>query len=400
MNVLVLNCGSTSVKFRLMVMGARPARALAGGAVERIGALAEVVLWAEARPLERRAEGLADHDAAVQRALQWVASCASRIDAVGHRVVHGGERFTRPILVDDDVLAALQALETLAPLHNGPAIAGIRAARARLGSAVPMVAAFDTAFHATLPAPAARYAIPEEVARRHGVRRYGFHGLAYRSVLAGYAELAGIPTERTRLVAFHLGGGASAAAIAGGRSVDTSMGFTPLEGLIMATRSGDIDPAVVPYLAERQGWSAAEVVAWLNEHAGLHGVSGTSADMRDLLAREANDPRASLAVELFCYRARKYLGAYLAVLGGADAVLFSGGVGERAPEVRARICAGFEWCGLGLDASRNAAVVGDAGRISADGGRVAAWVVPADEERIIAEDVAACLEPARAHRPT
>ncbi|HSE93238.1 MAG TPA: acetate/propionate family kinase [Methylomirabilota bacterium] len=388
MIVLVLNCGSTSVKFAVIATGHASARRLAAGRVERVGGEATVVFEADGGATVRSSEVLADHVDAVRRVVDWVTEAARlpRIEAVGHRVVHGGDRFTTPAVVDDAVVSAIEALETLAPLHNAPSLAGIRAARATLGADVPMVAAFDTAFHAALPEAAARYAIPDDLARRHRVRRYGFHGLAYRSVLAGYARAAGVSPDAARIVALHLGGGCSAAAIAGGRSLDTSMGFTPLEGLVMTTRSGDLDPALVDHLAAREGVPAAEVVGWLNQRSGLLGLSGTSGDVRDLLAREAHDPRARLALEVFVHRARKYVGAYLAVLGGADAVVFSGGIGEYSATVRTRIGAGFGWCGLALDEARNAAVAGGARRISADGARLAAWVVPADEETVIAED--------------
>ncbi|HEX2501430.1 MAG TPA: acetate/propionate family kinase, partial [Methylomirabilota bacterium] len=334
---------------------------------------------AEGSSATREREPVPDHEAAVRRVLGWLAAGgasehrgALRVDAVGHRVVHGGARFTEAILIDADVLEAIEALEALAPLHNAPSLAGIRAARAALGSDVPMVAVFDTAFHAAMPEHAYRYAIPHELAVKHGIRRYGFHGLAYRSVLARYAELAGTPLEGTTLVALHLGNGCSAAAIKEGRSIDTSMGLTPLEGLVMETRSGDVDPALIGYLARVEGVPAPEVERWLNERAGLLGLSGQSRDMRDLLAHEQGDPRARLAVDVFCHRARKYLGAYLAFLGGADAVVFSGGIGEHAPEVRTRICAGMEWCGLVLDAERNAAAVGREHRVTRDGAPLAA----------------------------
>jgi acetate kinase len=254
-----------------------------------------------------------------------------------------------------------------------------------------MVAVFDTAFHAGLAPEAREYAISPELARAHGIRRYGFHGLSYRSVLARYAELTGTPAERATIVALHLGAGASAAAIRAGRSVDTSMGFTPLEGLVMGTRAGDVDPAVVAHLARAERVSPEEVVHWLNERSGLLGVSGRSADVRDLLA--ADDPRAHLAVRMFCYRARKYVGAYLAVLGGADAVVFTGGIGEHVAEVRAEICRGMAWCGLVIDEERNRATVGTEGWISADGARIAAVVIPSDEERVIAGDTVGCLHP-------
>jgi acetate kinase len=255
-----------------------------------------------------------------------------------------------------------------------------------------MVAVFDTAFHATLPEHAFRYAIPDELARRHGIRRYGFHGTSYRSVLASYARMSGTPPERATLVAFHLGNGCSAAAIRRGASVDTSMGFTPLEGLVMGTRAGDLDPAIVGHLTRAEAVPIEEIERWLNERSGLLGLSGRSRDMRDLLAHQRDDARARLAVEVFCYRARKYLGAYLAVLGGADAVVFTAGIGENAPEVRARICAGMDWCGVALDAARNAATVGTEGWIGADGARLRVAVIPTDEESMIARDTVACLQ--------
>jgi acetate kinase len=401
-SVLALNCGSSSLKFQVFASdpGAPPAgaRRLARGIVERIGDRASLEFQVEGSSATQEREPVPDHEAAVRRVLGWLAARgasahggAIRIDAVGHRVVHGGARFTDSVLIDADVLDAIEALEALAPLHNAPSLAGIRAARVALGPDVPMVAVFDTAFHATMPEHAYRYAIPHELAVKHGIRRYGFHGLAYRSVVARYVELTEIPLERATLVAFHLGNGCSAAAIKGGRSIDTSMGLTPLEGLVMGTRSGDVDPALIGHLARLEGVSAQEVERWLNERAGLLGLSGRSRDMRDLLASEQADPRARLAVEVFSYRARKYLGAYLAVLGGADAVVFSGGIGEHAPEVRDRICAGMEWTGLVLDRSRNVGVVGREGRLSPDGARCPAYVIPADEERVIAQDVVECL---------
>lgn len=393
MIVLVLNCGSSSVKFQVIDGGERR---LARGLIEKIGGPAIVTLAAEGRPVFRGIEPIADHAAAVRRVIDWImesapASSGAGFAAVGHRVVHGGARFVRPAPIDDAVIAAIEELEDLAPLHNGPSLAGIRACRTVLGDAMPMVAVFDTAFHGTLPEPAYRYAIPYELSLRHGIRRFGFHGTSYRYVLDRYARLAGVPPGRGSVIALHLGNGSSIAAVRDGASVDTSMGFTPLEGLVMGTRSGDIDPAIVGYLARKEGVSAAEVEQWLNERSGLLGVSGRSRDMRDLLEREAVDARARLAVEMFCYRARKYVGAYLAALGGADAVLFTAGIGERAPAVRARICAGMEWCGLVLDPARNEAAVDREARISADGARVQAFVIPTDEELLIARDTVECL---------
>jgi acetate kinase len=264
----------------------------------------------------------------------------------------------------------------------------VRACRAALGPAIPMVAVFDTAFHATMPEHAYRYAIPYELSVRHGLRRFGFHGISYEFVLGRYCRLAGVPSSEATLVALHLGNGASAAAIRNGRSVDTSMGFTPLEGLVMGTRSGDLDPALVGHLARRENVSVDEVERWLNDRSGLLGLAGGSRDMRDLVARRDDDARARLAVEVFCYRARKYLGAYLAALGGARAVVFTGGIGENSPEVRAGICGDMDWCGLRLDPALNGEARGREGRISTRDARLAAWVIPTDEELVIARETA------------
>jgi acetate kinase len=401
MNVLALNCGSSSVKFALLAVEpegpAARARELASGTVERLGSAARLTFARDGRA-ERREEPIADHAQAVERVLGWLPAGFGDVEAVGHRVVHGGARFTAPTPVDDALVQAIEALEDLAPLHNRPSLAGIRACRAVLPPALPMIAVFDTAFHATLPDRAAQYAIPWDLARRHGIRRFGFHGLSYTWAAGRAAEVLGQAVNEVRLVALHLGHGASAVAIRGGVSVETSMGLTPLEGLVMGTRSGDVDPALVGYLARMEGASMAEVESWLNERSGLLGLAGGSSDVRDLLARERDDARARLALDVFCHRARKYLGAYLAVLEGADAVVFTGGIGEHQPELRQRIAGGFGWCGLALDAGRNTAAVGRQAVISAEGSRVKALVVPADEERVIAHETAACVARAGAAR--
>jgi acetate kinase len=393
--VLALNCGSSTLKARVLaVEPARPAaapRRVAQTRVERIGSRAALAFEAgEGAALAEEAP-VPDHGAAVDRAVGWLAAQGLAIDAVGHRVVHGGAAFVQPTLIDDAVVREIEALEALAPLHNRPSLAGIRAARARLPG-VPMVAVFDTAFHATLPEHACRYAIPHELALKHGLRRFGFHGTSYRAVLARYCALTGTPPDRATVVALHLGHGCSAAAIRDGRSVETSMGLTPLEGLVMGTRSGDLDPALVGHLARAERVPVEEVERWLNERSGLRGLSGRSGDMREVLAASAaGDPRARLALEVFCHRARKYVGAYLAVLGGADALLFTGGIAEHTPEVRARIAAGLEWAGLVLDPARNQAAVGREARLSPDGVRLPAFVIPTDEEAAIARDTVECL---------
>lgn len=406
MIILALNCGSSSVKFRLFdvdpgVPQGDQDRDLARGTVEGL-ADGEVLLTLRVGDVvERERVSERGHEAAVRQVIARVIRVIkdrlgrSAVVAVGHRVVHGGDRFTASTLIGAPVLAALEDLEDLAPLHNGPSVAGIRAARALLGPRMPMVAVFDTAFHASLPERASRYALPSHLALRHGIRRFGFHGISYQSVLSRYCRLTGTPLEQATLVALHLGNGCSATAIKDGRSADTSMGFTPLEGLVMGTRSGDLDPSLVGYLARKEEVGIEIVEQWLNGASGLLGLSGLSPDMRTLLAQESVHPGARLAVDIFCYRARKYVGAYLAALGGAQAVVFTGGIGENSPEVRARIVEGMEWCGLCLDPALNAAAVGVAGRLSPPDTSLQAYVIPTDEELVIAQETARCVTGAK-----
>jgi acetate kinase len=399
MNVLVLNCGSSSVKFQLIDAGGEsPAvrdRKLAVGLIDRLGddGVFRLKSGDSIAPFEERL-AVPNHEIAVRAIIERLGLSVSggaserQVAAVGHRVVHGGDLFTSAAVIDEEVLARIESLDDLAPLHNPAAMSSIHAARKIFGATAPMAAVFDTAFHHTIPETAATYAIPVELAKKHAIRRYGFHGMAHQYSLLRYAELAGISPEEANLVTLHLGNGSSACAIRGGRSVDTSMGFTPLEGLVMGTRSGDVDPALVSYIARKENVDAAEVERWLNQRSGLLGLSGVSNDMRDLVSRYEADRRARLAVDVFCYRARKYLGAYLAALGGADAVVFSGGIGENTPAVREKICAGMEWCGLSLDQEKNRATVGGEGPISAAGAAVRAYVIPSDEEAIIARETA------------
>lgn len=394
MNILVLNCGSSSVKFQLIEIaagGEETGRKIAAGIVDRLGA--DAVLELESDVGKRRAEPVRvdahDHDAAVRALIEQLGEERQRIDAVGHRVVHGGAVFSAPVAIDDNVLAKLEALNDLAPLHNPAAVAGLRAARKIFGAKLPMAAVFDTAFHQTIPETAFTYAIPAELAEKHGIRRYGFHGMAHQYSLLRYAALRGIAPEKANLVTLHLGNGSSACAIRAGRSVDTSMGFTPLEGLVMGSRSGDLDPALVGYLARKENVDLDEVERWLNQRSGLRGLSGLSNDMRELLAAYGSNPRARLAMNVFCYRARKYLGAYLAVLGGADGVVFSGGIGEHAPAVRQKICDGMEWCGVRLDRHKNSRAIGAEAVVSPEAARVQVYVIPSNEESIIARGTAA-----------
>jgi len=413
MNVLVLNCGSSSLRFQVIDtdLGAIERdgdRRLAQGRIERVGGHALITVEVPGRAKQVEDAPLRDHRAAVDWVLRWIVSRDSGIDsvrsisdvhAVGHRVVHGGERFQESVRIDADVMTGIEECIELAPLHNPANLKGIRAARALLGEGVPDVAVFDTTFHATLPEVAYLYGIPYSYYRRFKLRRYGFHGTSHRYVAYRYGKLRGLPREGVNIITLHLGNGCSACAIRAGRSVDTSMGFTPLEGLLMGTRSGDLDPSVLEYLCEKEGMSIQEITALLNRQAGLLGVSGLTADMRDLLAEEAEhqDRRAHLAIEMFCHRARKYIGAYLAAMGGADAVVFAGGIGENSPEVRSRICAGLEWTGLAIDSARNAGIgAGRMGPISREGSRLEAWVIPTDEELLIARDTVRVIQGAAA----
>jgi acetate kinase len=316
------------------------------------------------------------------------------IQAVGHRVVHGGEHFRHSVLIDTEVLRAIEDCIELAPLHNPTNIKGIQAAREVLGSGLPQVAVFDTAFHQTLPEQAYLYAIPYQLYRRYRIRRYGFHGTSHRYVAYRYRQLKGIERSATNIITLHLGNGCSIAAIRGGYSIDTSMGLTPLEGLVMGTRSGDLDPAIIDFISVKEGLSSHEVETLLNKQSGLLGISGLTNDMRELLdeEHENNDRRSHLAIEVFCYRARKYIGAFLAASGGAEAVIFTGGIGENSAKVRSRICKGLEWIGLELDPQRNDEHGSSLdGLITRDESRLAAYVIPTDEELLIARDTVRCV---------
>jgi acetate kinase len=390
MKILVLNCGSSTLKFQLIETGGskRKDRKLADGIVDQIGGPASYRFKASGAVSEEKTAVIPTHEEAVRCVIDWLRSKPEldSIEAVGHRVVHGGDRFTSSVLIDDEVIAALDALCEIAPLHNPATLSGIHAARKTLGTSVPMAAAFDTSFHHRIPEHAALYAIPYDLAQKHKVRRYGFHGLAHQYDVARYGEIVGKSTEQINAVTLHLGNGCSASAIRNGQSIDTSMGLTPLEGLIMGTRSGDLDPALVSYLARKEAVDATEIENWLNKRSGLLGLSGVSNDMRELTAAYDKNSRARLAVDAFCYRARKYLGAYLAALGSAEAVIFSGGIGENSPLVRAMICRDMNWCGLYLDSSANEAVLGRDGMISSADSSLKIAVIHTNEEMIIARE--------------
>ena len=369
--VLVINCGSSTVKYQLLAADA--GRLLAGG-VEEV-------------PARDHRGAFGRIGAALSRSGALAAGSPA---AIGHRVVHGGERFQAPARIDAAVCAAIRELAVLAPLHNPANLIGIEVCREAFPD-VPQVAVFDTAFHQTLPAHAYRYAVPEAWYRRFGVRRYGFHGTSHRWVAERAAEALGRPLAALNLITLHLGNGASAAAIRAGRCVDTSMGLTPLEGLVMGTRSGDLDPAVPLFVQRAAGLAPEAADAALNESSGLLGLAGTS-DMRELLAREdAGDARARLALELYCYRIRKYLGAYSAVLGRVDAVVFTGGIGENSARVRSLACTGLELLGIAVDERANGAAAGEVAEIGSPGTPVRALVVRTNEELQIARETLATL---------
>lgn len=408
MNVLVLNCGSSSVKFQLIatdldLIAQNADRRLAKGTIERIGGEAIIRLQVEGQDTQRSTASLRDINAAVDFIARWAASPESGIEeiksigdiqAVGHRVVHGGERFKNSVLITDEVVKAVEDCIELAPLHNPANLTGISATHKLFGAGLPQVAVFDTAFHQTLPDHAFLYALPYQLYRRYRLRRYGFHGISHRYVAYRYRVMRNIAREATNIITLHLGNGCSATAISAGNSIDTSMGLTPLEGLVMGTRSGDLDPAIIEFIAAKEGLSTREIETLMNKQSGLLGISGLTSDMRELLAeaREENDRRSELAIEIFCYRARKYIGAYLAAMNGADAVVFAGGIGENSPEVRARICDGLQWIGIELNEELNQSHTGGReGLISKEGSRPAVYVIPTDEELLIARDTVRCV---------
>lgn len=392
--VLVLNCGSSSIKYQLIdvTSGERHAR----GLIERIGEETGRLSHTGPAGKREREEQVADHDAGLRAMLAAFEESGPALDgvemvAVGHRVVHGGDRFAEPVIVDDEVTAAIDDLAALAPLHNPANVAGIRVARAELPD-VPHVAVFDTAFHQTMPEHAYTYAVRHRWATGYGVRRYGFHGTSVAYVSREAARLLDRDVADLNLIVAHLGNGASITAVAAGRSIDTSMGMTPLEGLVMGTRSGDVDPALAGHLHRTAGLSVHEIDEALNRESGLLALAGAN-DMREVHRRADNgDDGARLALEVYCYRLRKYVGAYCAALGRVDAIAFTAGVGENDAAVRSTALAGLERLGIAVDPDRNAAQLTGARVISPDGADVAVLVVPTDEELEIARQAAAAVD--------
>ena len=414
MNVLVLNCGSSSVKFQVIEtnsdrIAAHTDAVHLSGMIEKIGT-AEAIFthtFGE-RPPKRRMEELLNHHAAISRAVGLLkrgpqpkpaetdstpsAPAQERrqqnvtIEAIGHRVVHGGEHFTQSQLMDEEVLHGIERATPLAPLHNPHNLKGYFVCR-DLFPELPQVAVFDTAFHHTLPPRAFLYGLPYDYYRRQRIRRYGFHGTSVRYVFFRYRQLTGAESAAANVIVCHLGNGCSVTALENGQSVDTSMGFTPLEGVMMGTRSGDMDPAILLHLMTKEELAPHEVATLLNRWSGLYGISGESNDMRTVLnSMAAGDERSKLAVDVFCYRIRKYIGAYWAALGRVDAVIFTGGIGQNAALVRQMICERLDAMGCQMDETRNLSLGGREGMVSVPDSRVAIWVIPTDEELLIARD--------------
>jgi acetate kinase len=394
MKILVINCGSSSLRFQFIDIGRieREEKLLARGLIERIGKPdSSFKAWVDSGEHHHQGKPIPDHKAAVETAFGFLCNGGvirdlADIEGVGHRIVHGGEHFRASIRINPEVEAAIRGVSDLAPLHNPHNLAGYLAVRDLLPS-VPQVAVFDTAFHSMLPPRAYLYAIPYEYYEQEQVRRYGFHGTSHRYVSRRFAQIHRTTPGYWKLITCHLGNGCSLCAVDRGRSIDTSMGFTPVEGLVMGTRSGDVDPGIVLYLMNHHGRNAGQIETLLNQQSGLLGVSGSSNDMRDLLRRrEEGDRRARLAVDIFCYRVQKYIGAYLAVLRDAHAIIFAGGIGENSAEVRAEICGGLRNLGVVLDPKLNRSTLGVEGEISAAESHTKIWVIPTNEELLIARD--------------
>ena len=395
MKVLVINCGSSSLKSQLI--DSRSEEVLADGLCERIGIDGRMTHTPSSGNTVVKNDPLPDHGAAIQAVLSaltdkahGVISSLGEIGAVGHRLVHGGEKFAASVIINDEVIAEVEACNDLAPLHNPANLIGVRACR-QIMPDVPMVGVFDTAFHQTMPPKAYLYGIPHQYYEEHKVRRYGFHGTSHNYVAKRVHHLAELDPDNSRVIVCHLGNGASVTAVKNGKSVDTSMGLTPLEGLIMGTRSGDLDPGVIEYIAKKEHLTLEEVLKVLNKESGVLGLSGVSSDFRDLAeAMEQGNEQAAVAVEAFCYRVAKHIGAYTAALNGVDAIVFTAGIGENAAHIRSMICDYLGFLGITIDEEKNA-VRGKETEISTPDSKVAVFVIPTNEELAIARETAALL---------
>lgn len=402
MQLLVFNAGSSSLKFDVLepsTSTSAPAQRLAAGAFVDAADGSGRFVFRAAADAKESPPAVSTLAEAAERVLEWLSNprvhgrnLLEGVSATVHRIVHGGERFRAASLLEESELEALAELRSLAPLHNPPALAVIATVRRKLKTGTPIIGVFDTAYYAGLPESAVRYAVPLRWRTDFGVRRYGFHGLAHRYLCESVNAHLKVPHAASRVVSLQLGRGCSVTATLGGRPIATSMGFTPLEGLVMGTRSGDVDPGAILYMMEKSGMSPSEMRRELNEKSGLLGLSGRTADMRELSALEqGGDPGAALAVEIFCRRARQYVAAYIAELGGVDAIVFGGGIGENCPDIRHRIVGSLEWAGIAIEPKANAACVGVESAIGAASSRAAIWVIPVDEASIIAADAAALL---------
>ncbi len=390
MKVLVINCGSSSLKYQLIDSDTEAV--IAKGLCERIGIDGRLTHQTMGKDKYTVDVPMPEHNAAVKYVLdalldqeKGAITSLSEIDAVGHRIVHGGEKFANSVVISDEVMEAIEECNDLAPLHNPANLIGIRACQSHMPG-VPMVAVFDTAFHQTMPDKAYTYAIPYEYYENYKIRRYGFHGTSHSFVSKRLAELIGKDIKDTKMIICHLGNGSSITAVDGGKSVDTSMGLTPLAGLPMGTRSGDIDPAILEFIAGKEGKSVEEITTILNKKSGVSGLSGVSSDFRDLDAgmKNGND-RCRLALDVFCYSVKKYIGAYAAAMGGLDAIAFTAGIGENNPYVRRMATTGLEFMGIDIDKEKNE-VRGDETKISTDSSKIQVWVVPTNEELAIARE--------------
>ena len=390
MKVLVINCGSSSLKYQLIDSDSEAV--IAKGLCERIGIDGKLTHQTIGKDKYEKVVAIPEHNTAVKYVLDALLdkengaiASLSEIDAVGHRIVHGGEKFANSVVITDDVMAAIEECNDLAPLHNPANLIGIRARQAHMPG-VPMVAVFDTAFHQTMPDKAYTYAIPYEYYEKYKIRRYGFHGTSHSFVSKRLAELVGKDIKDTKMIICHLGNGASITAVDGGKSVDTSMGLTPLAGLPMGTRSGDIDPAILEFIAGKEGKSVQEITTILNKESGVSGLSGVSSDFRDLDngMKNGND-RCRLALDVFCYSVKKYIGAYAAAMGGLDAIAFTAGIGENNSYVRKMSTTGLGFMGIDIDDDKNA-VRGEEIKISTGNSHIQVWVIPTNEELAIARE--------------
>lgn len=397
MRILVINAGSSSVKYQVIVPEDKSV--LAKGVVERIGLPGAVLTHKPFdRPEVKLSGEILDHKVAIEYVLgillsknHGVLKDKSEIDAVGHRVVHGGEAFSGSVLINDDVIREMTKCIDFAPLHNPPNLKGIAAAKALLPD-VPQVGVFDTAFHQTMPSHSYTYGIPYVLYKRHGIRRYGFHGTSHYYVSHRAADILGKPLDQLKIVTCHLGNGSSAAAVKYGKSVDTSMGFTPLEGLLMGTRCGDMDPAIILHVMAKEELTPSEMNTMLNKHSGVLGVSGVSSDMREVEENCDTNDRARLAMDMFSYRIKKYVGAYAAAMGGIDALVFTGGIGENSDAVRRMVCEDMAFLGIEIDGDKNKGLRKKEAIISTADSPTKVLVVPTNEELVIAMDTAEIVE--------